>query len=72
MSPRSQRASPFRATQVRNNPSGACATGIACSAVQLEPSSLTPAMGGDRKYLGSYLLGEPQNTSLPHDVVPKT
>jgi hypothetical protein len=33
---------------------------------------LTPHIDGERKYLGSYLRGDPQNTSLPHDVVPKT
>jgi hypothetical protein len=27
-------------------------------------------MGGDRKYRGAYLRGDPQNTNLPHEVVP--
>lgn len=27
-------------------------------------------MGGDRKYRGAYLRGDPQNTNLPQDVVP--
>jgi len=40
--------------------------------VQELPSSLTPHIDVERKYLGSYLRGDPQNTSLPQDVVPKT
>jgi hypothetical protein len=31
-----------------------------------------PAIEGDRKYLGANLLGEPQKTSRPHDVVANT
>jgi len=58
-------------TQLRNRPSGACATWFS-KPVQVEFSSLIPAIEGERKYLGSYLLGDPQNTSLPQDVVPKT
>jgi hypothetical protein len=33
---------------------------------------LTPHIDGERKYLGSYLRGEPQNTNRPQDVVPNT
>lgn len=40
--------------------------------MQFESNSLIPTIGGDRKYLGSYLRGDPQNTSRPHDVVPNT
>jgi hypothetical protein len=62
---------PFAGAQVRKSPSGAWAT-VFSSPVQDEFSALMPAIGSDRKYRGSYLLGDPQNTSLPHDVVPKT
>ena len=54
-----------------NRPSGACATSFS-KPVQFESNSLIPIIGGDRKYLGSYLRGDPQNTSRPHDVVPNT
>jgi hypothetical protein len=37
-----------------------------------EFSSRIPAIGGDRKYRGAYLRGEPQNTNRPHEVVPNT
>jgi hypothetical protein len=40
--------------------------------VQEAFSSLTPHIDGERKYRGSYLRGDPQNTSLPHAVVPNT
>lgn len=70
-SPRSQRLSPSAPTQDRNKPSGACATNPS-KPEQFEFSSLMPSIGGDRKYLGSYLRGDPQNTNLPDDVVPKT
>jgi hypothetical protein len=33
---------------------------------------LTPAICGDRKYRGSYRRGDPQKTSRPQEVVPKT
>jgi len=57
--------------QVRNRPSGAWATSFS-KPVQSEFTSFIPAIGGDRKYLGAYLRGEPQKTSLPHDVVANT
>jgi hypothetical protein len=45
---------------------------IVLETVQVESNSLTPTIGGDRKYLGVYLRGEPHKTSLPHGVVPNT
>jgi hypothetical protein len=58
-------------TQLRNRPSGACATAFSKPG-QLAFSTFIPCIGGERKYLGSYLRGDPQKTSRPHEVVPNT
>jgi len=71
MSPRTHVLAPFAVTQLRKSPSGACAT-LNSYPWQLVFSVLTPTIEGDRKYRGSYRRGEPQNTSRPHEVVPKT
>ncbi|OFB45745.1 hypothetical protein BA059_01345 [Mycolicibacterium sp. (ex Dasyatis americana)] len=62
---------PSVATQLKNNPSGAWATELSKPVHGLF-SWRTPFSGGDRKYRGSYRRGDPQKTSRPHDVVPKT
>ena len=54
-----------------NKPSGACATWFS-RPTHTSFRFFTPAIDGDRKYLGSYRRGDPQNTSRPHDVVPNT
>ena len=33
-------------------------------------NSLIPCISGERNQRGSYRLGDPQNTSRPHDVTP--
>ena len=71
MSPRVQVLAPSRASQDRNSPSGACAISPS-RPEQLLPSIFTPRSSVDRNQRGAYRRGEPQKTTLPHDVTPKT